>query len=87
MQEGTIELFKDKLDKEYEFPALYIFKFIAPKGKEAELKGLFTKHEIKEKASSNGNYISITVEMMMPSSDSIIEYYIKANQIEGIIAL
>ncbi|UII21888.1 DUF493 family protein [Fulvivirga ligni] len=87
MKDDSIQSFKEKLDKEYEWPAIYMFKFIAPKAKIDELRALFAHHDLKEKESSNGNYISITAELMMPSSDSIIDYYIKANKIEGIIAL
>lgn len=79
--------FREKLEQHYAWPALYIFKFIVPKGKEAEVKQLFPLHTVTEKNSKNGNYISLTIQMMIPSSDSVIEVYMKASLIEGLIAL
>ena len=79
--------FKEKLDQHYAWPALYVFKFIVPKGKEAEVKNLFPLHETSERASKNGNYTSLTIQMMMPSSESVIEVYQLAGKIEGLIAL
>lgn len=78
---------REKLDQHYAWPALYTFKFIVPKGKEAQVKGLFPRHETAERASKNGNYTSVTVQMMMPSSNAVIEIYLKAAEIEGLIAL
>ena len=87
MLDNTIESFKAKLDKEYNWPSLYTFKFIVPKGREDEIKTIFLNHEWSEKASSKGNYISITASIMAPSSDVIVEYYLKADKVEGVIAL
>lgn len=78
---------KEKLDQHYAWPALYTFKFIVPNGKEKEVTSLFPNHIATEKASKNGNYISITLQMMMPSSESVIEVYVATYKIEGIIAL
>jgi putative lipoic acid-binding regulatory protein len=64
-----------------------MFKFIVPKGKEIEVRNIFPTHDITEKASSQGNYTSITVQIMAPSSDVVIEIYQKAATIEGLIAL
>lgn len=83
----TIDSFKEKLDVEYDWPALYIFKFIVPKDKTQLVKDIFVNHETSEKASSKGNYISITAKVMADSSDTIIDYYVKASTIEGVIAL
>ncbi|MBT1708150.1 DUF493 family protein [Fulvivirgaceae bacterium PWU5] len=87
MDEQWINGFREKLDQHYTWPSLYIFKFIVPKGKEEDLKQLFPLHTPTEKASKQGNYTSITMQMMMPSSDAVIDVYIKASQIEGIVAL
>jgi len=81
------ESLREKLDQHYSWPSLYTFKFIVPKGKEEEVKKLFPKHEPTERQSKNGNYTSITINMMMPSSDAVIEVYQKVSSIEGIIAL
>ncbi|MEM6523290.1 MAG: DUF493 family protein [Bacteroidota bacterium] len=83
----TKDSFKEKLENEYEWPALYTFKFIVPEQKIKELKQIFEGHEVIEKASSKGNYVSLTSKVMAPSSDFIIEIYIKASKIDGIISL
>lgn len=87
MDGSSIDSFKEKLDKEYDWPSLYTFKFIVPKGKEGEIKQLFSNHMTREKFSSNGNYVSITAEVMIQSSDKVVEYYLEANKVEGVIAL
>lgn len=87
MDEAWIKDFADKLDKFYAWPALYTFKFIVKSGKEQELRDLFPLHVDTSRASKNGNYTSITFQMMMPNSQSVIEVYKKASAIEGIIAL
>lgn len=83
----SIDSFREKLDQHYAWPSLYMFKFIVPTGKEQEVKDLFPRHEATEKLSGKGNYTSITVEAMMPSTDAVIEVYQKAAAIEGIVAL
>ncbi|MEP1086392.1 DUF493 family protein [Algoriphagus sp.] len=81
------ENFKEKLEGHGEFPQLYMFKFIVPSGKEAEVAALFPKHEITTKASSGGKYVSTTVQAMMQSADQIIKTYEEAAKIEGLISL
>jgi len=78
---------KEKLDQHYAWPALYTFKFIVPKGKASEVTSRFPNHVATEKTSKNGNYTSITLQMMMPSSESVIDVYVATYTIEGIIAL
>ncbi len=80
--------FQEKLDKHYAWPALYMFKFIVPTDKQEELRLLFPRHIAStEKKSEKGNYVSLTYQMMMPSSESVIEVYKKVSIIEGIVAL
>ena len=79
--------FKEKLDIQYTFPALYKFKFIVPKKGLDEVMLIFPKTEHLLKQSKNGKYVSITINVMTSSSDQIIETYEKANKIKGIIAL
>jgi uncharacterized protein len=87
MDQQRIESFREQLDQHYSWPSLYIFKFIVPKGKEADVKNLFPFHDATEKQSKQGNYCSITVQMMMPSSEAVIDIYKQAAAIEGLIAL
>lgn len=87
MDQNWLNNFREKLDQHHVWPSLYIFKFIVPTGKEEEVKQLFSKHTVTEKLSKQGNYTSITAQMMMPSSEAVIEVYVKASEIEGIVAL
>jgi putative lipoic acid-binding regulatory protein len=87
MDSDRINAFKEQLDKAHAWPVLYMFKFIVPAGTEEEVKKLFPRHIPTEKHSQNGKYISVTIQMMMPSSDAVIEVYQVAAQIEGLIAL
>ena len=79
--------FKEKLDQHYTWPASYIFKFIVPTGKEQQVKDLFPGEETTDKLSRQGNYVSVSIELMMFSSDSVIEIYERASHIDGIVAL
>ncbi len=79
--------FREKLDRHYAWPSLYVFKFIVPRGKEDEVRQLFPQHDISQRFSKEGNYASITVKMMMPSSDAVIAIYKQASAIDGLIAL
>lgn len=64
-----------------------MFKFIVPAGKEDDVKKLFPMHTSTEKMSEKGNYVSVTIQMMMPSSEAVIDVYNQASSIEGLIAL
>jgi uncharacterized protein len=87
MDQEWMNSFREKLDKHHAWPSLYVFKFIVPTGKEQEVKDLFPRHNPSEKLSKQGNYTSVSVELMMPSSEAVIEVYEKASHIEGIVAL
>jgi uncharacterized protein len=87
MDEDWLKSFREKLDQHHAWPSLYIFKFIVPSGKEVQVKELFPLHTTSERASKQGKYTSITVQMMMPSAEEVIEIYKKAAGIEGLIAL
>jgi putative lipoic acid-binding regulatory protein len=87
MDQEWLNSFRIKLDHHYRWPSLYIFKFIVPKAKVDEVTKLFPLHTATQKASSQGNYTSVTLQMMMPSSEAVIEVYQKAAAIDGLIAL
>jgi putative lipoic acid-binding regulatory protein len=78
---------KEQLDSQTDFPTLYMFKFIVPIGKEIEVAKLLPNNEVVFKKSTKGNYASVTIKAMMPSSESIIDIYRRASGIEGIISL
>lgn len=81
------ESLRKKLEGHYTWPALYTFKFIVPHQTLAAVKMLFPKQKTTERQSKDGNYTSVTVQMMMPSSQAVIEVYKMVSKIEGIIAL
>lgn len=87
MDETWFISFREKLEKHYAWPSLYVFKFIVPTGQEDQVKNLFPLHLASEKLSSQGKYTSVTIQAMMQSSDAVIEMYKRASQIEGIVAL
>ena len=87
MDEQWIQNFREKLDQHHSWPSLYIFKFIVPKGKEEDVRKLFPNHTVTEKLSRQGNYTSLTVQIMAPSSEFVIDIYLQASVIEGIVAL
>ena len=78
---------KEQLDSQTDFPTLYMFKFIVPMGRENEVAMLLPNNEMVLKQSSKGNYVSVTIKAMMPSSESIVNIYLRASEIEGIISL
>lgn len=80
---------RKKLDNE-SWPAIYMFKFIVPSDnhKIALIESFFEDDaEIKMQASTNGKYTSITIRQVMLDAPAIIEIYVKAAAIEGIISL
>jgi len=79
--------FKEKLDAQNSFPALYMFKFIVPKGKEDEVAALMPNNDVVFKESAKGTYVSATIKAMMQDSEAILRIYEKASKIEGIISL
>ncbi len=83
----SVRSFKEKLDNAYQWPALYTFKFISPKSKVGEVKSKFPNHSFKERPSSKGTYISVTVSIMARSSDEVIGYYQEVHKIGEIISL
>jgi hypothetical protein len=87
MDGSWVNSFREKLDQHYSWPSLYTFKFIVPAGKEAQVRQLFPRHTPSEKPSRNGNYTSLTVQVMAPSGESVIAIYQAASAIEGIVAL
>ena len=83
----SIHTFKQKLDKEYNWPAEYVFKFIVPEEGASSIVALFPNHEPRIKKSSKGNYTSLSFAVRVESSDEVIDLYILANEVDGVIAL
>ena len=73
-----------------EWPNVYMFKFIVPNTSEniALTMELFNaSSEITMHESSSGKFISITTKELMLDVNSIINIYIEATKIKGLMAL
>lgn len=79
--------FQSLLDDQVEWPEEYLFKFIAPQASLEDLKAVFGRYPIEVRASSKGNYYSVTARMRMHSSDEVIAVYKAAAEVEGVISL
>lgn len=84
---SKIENFKSQLEKHYDFPAEYLFKFIVPQGQVDKLKSLFPADKVSIKKSRTGKYVGVSCKMNMETSGEIIDIYKKAYLISGIISL
>ena len=81
------EEFKRMLDQEHKWPTWYMFKFIVRRSKEDLVVGLFPEGQADVKASSKGNYRSVTAKLMMDSAQDVLDIYEKAYHIDGVLAL
>lgn len=73
-----------------EWPNVYFFKFIVPNDPHslAQASALFNETaEISFHESKTGKYISVGAKEMMLDVDSIIEVYVRAALIKGVISL
>jgi putative lipoic acid-binding regulatory protein len=75
------------LEETVEFPSEYLFKFIVPKSEVHHVLALLDGMDIEERASANGNYISVSARKICNASDDIIQVYKKVSTIKGLIAL
>lgn len=95
MEEKTEEFYarlKGELEKANEkWPAEYLYKFIVPSDEEkiAFIEKTFNNlgAVIKKNKSKNGKYSSVSINVIMPSADAIIEKYKEVSTVEGIISL
>lgn len=83
----SFKAFKEKLDNEHNWPAIYMFKFVVPIAKAGELRQLFNKEKLQSKNSKAGNYVAFTLKKQINSSDEVIATYLKADKVEGLIAM
>ncbi len=82
---------KEQLAQGFEWPTVYMFKFIIPADlkRQAQVENLFNTEEaqVTIRQSRKGNYLSITAKEMMMNPDRVIDRYLEAEKIEGLIAL
>lgn len=82
---------KKKLKEDTKFPSKYLFKFIVPtdEGKIQQIEDLFNYEGavITKTTSKTGKYTSVSIHIIMKKADHIINKYMEAEKIEGIISL
>jgi putative lipoic acid-binding regulatory protein len=85
------ENLKTKLEQDFTWPSVYMFKFIvAVENIEAKNSLLFNftpKATIQQKESSGGKYCSLTITEKMKDPQEVIEIYKKVSAIPGVMAL
>lgn len=83
----NFDKFKENIESVHTFPCEYMFKFVANENNVIELKNLIENENYIEKKSSKGNFRSFSFKKNVTNSDEIINIYVKASKIDGIIAL
>lgn len=82
---------KINLEKNHNFPEDYLYKFIITNNQEklTEIYKVFdgTKNTFSTRESSNGKYISITIQCFVLDADHVIRLYKEVAKIEGVIML
>ena len=82
---------KINLEKNHNFPEDYLYKFIIVNNQEklTEIYKVFdgTKNTFSTRESSNGKYISITIQCFVLDAEYVIRLYQEVSKIEGVIML
>ncbi|MEN8137283.1 MAG: DUF493 family protein [Bacteroidota bacterium] len=82
---------RGQLDDTGKWPGEYMYKFIVPAAGDglSRIEGIFKDYGavITTRSSKTGKYNSITIRVIMPSSESIILKYRECESIEGIVSL
>ncbi|MGH2665837.1 DUF493 family protein [Flavobacterium sp.] len=94
MDKKTTEFYarlKEELNNANVWPAKYLFKFIVPTEIE-KIKAVENAFDrmgavIDTRQSKAGKFTSVSVDVQMPSAESIIKKYQEVSTIEGIISL
>jgi hypothetical protein len=91
MDKEGFQRIRKAIDQHHDWPGVYMFKFIVPAANEklAQVQALFNSNtaQITTRPSSKGNFIALTAREVMVSADQVMEKYMKAAMIEGVIAL
>lgn len=82
---------KTTLKVDTKFPTKYLYKFIVPTSKDSiqQIENIFNDGGavIKKNVSKTGKFTSVSIHVVMKSADAIIEKYLQAEKIDGIISL
>ncbi len=84
---NKFEEFRSQLENHYQFPTVYLFKFIIPKDQIGRIKEIIPGGNMKIKKSRTGKYIGVSIRMNVDSSEEVIRIYKEAYAIKGIISL
>ena len=79
--------FRELLDKQYEWPAEYKFKFIVPFDRQLEVENLFSDFDLSLRASKTGKFVSVTFSKLCLNSNEVIQIYEKAKTIKDLMVL
>ena len=80
-----MQKFKELLDQEYEWPADYVYKFIASPDQVENVKGLCPGAKTSQRASASGKYIGVTIVQHAKDSEEVISVYEKAALINDVM--
>ena len=78
------------LDETMAFPSDYVFKFIVPTTEVHHLLAIVEVIEgvqVERRPSQNGNYISVTIKIIVQESEEIVTVYRQVSRVRGIISL
>ena len=78
---------KISLEKAHKWPGTYLFKFIVPIDKKAELLALLPLGSIQLKESRGSKYIAVSLTSMMADATDVIQVYQKVSTVTGIVSL
>ena len=82
---------QEQLKGDTTWPAPYLYKFIVPGNaqKIAQIEAVFNgmNAQINTRDSSKGTYSSVSIKVMMPSPEAVIEIYKQVSRVEGVISL
>ena len=94
-QQNPEEFYNNLREKLYEtssWPAEYLYKFIIKSSSEkiAQIEVIFDNMGavINTKESSNGKYISVSINLLMRDPNAVIDKYLEVTEkVEGVISL
>jgi len=82
---------KEKLEETSSWPSTYLYKFIVPTAGNgvAEIKTIFddTAAVVNTRLSKNGKFTSVTLKVVMPNPDAVIEKYKAVGNVKDVISL
>lgn len=87
MQSDGSVSFQARLDATHQWPCLFMFKFIMRPYLLSDFKKIFPEEPWRNRSSSGGKYVCVTMERWVNSSEEVLDIYKRASVIEGIFLL